>query len=119
MELYRFSAEIALTFDTGYDILNANKLLHPCDSTGRNRIIRRVLEKRRAKHTTGGVWLAVSFFVMYALDFQCNGNYVPIALSGRHPTGKEDIDPVIFKYFALYCIEKGDYASAGLYFSVK
>lgn len=57
--------------------------------------------------------------VMYALDFQCNGNYVPIALSGRHPTGKEDIDPVIFKYFALYCIEKGDYASAGLYFSVK
>lgn len=57
--------------------------------------------------------------VIFALDFQCHGTYVPIVLSGRHPTEKEVLDPVIFKYFALSAIEKGDTESAGIYFSVK
>lgn len=57
--------------------------------------------------------------VIYSFNFQCSGDYVPIALSGRHPTGKELLDPAIFKYFALCALEKGDVVSAGLYLDVK
>lgn len=56
--------------------------------------------------------------VLFAMHFQCNGREVPIALSGRHPTGEESIDSVVYKYFALSALEKGDTKSAGLYLNL-
>lgn len=57
--------------------------------------------------------------VLTAVHFQCNKSEVPIALSGRHPTGKEKIYPDNYKFFALCAIERGDFEAAGLYLSLK
>lgn len=57
--------------------------------------------------------------VLLELRFQCCGRDYPIAFSARHPLGSFQLYLIMYKYYALYEMDKGDKKMAQVYLRLK